>query len=479
LFDWTVQALDCTFCWLRDRPSSDNGDAEQRRRDSIEEYWTRVLASQARHKHNSGSAVAQQQLRKQATDANLPSQSRLLWERVEQLEHMNVAHATAEHVNRTREQCVRASAIDFPIEIVSLPQAVQAHTTVFLRPTHGLNELELLLLEHRRKPVPLLVAIRAAADSRMSGLPGGLTGAMSVAAFALWANDRELAVCLSIELDPGFEVLAAVYCGYEVALYASHRLEPVLQGLVDLQPYGGWDSFHELLREKAHSMDTFVCRRVKAPMSPNDSSTKHMICAAPQVLYHELHEHRLIPFSAPLKATMSPIAQPQCALCTSQLSEISASTSAMYVCPDCCFMMCDACSKTGSAVSACSHTKRLQLNHSLTFKAGTVRLEESCEPELDQMARLLKEYPIPLCVEGYANYVRPDGTIADDNTINRGEEQCTLYELAGRRAHKVIDCLAERGVSRSLLSPTAAGIRKLVTINRTPANLRVELYWKP
>lgn len=186
----------------------------------------------------------------------------------------------------------------------------------------------------------------------------------------------------------------------------------------------------------------------------------------PYILYHESHEHRLIPTSV-LDPNLD-LTQFTCCRCSIALVPSSPS----YVCPDCKTFICPECSQSGNGVKGSIDTKQIELNAEILFKPGYSSLLPDSYILLNQIAKFLLDNPIPIRIEGHINAVQANGTLLDDSSklLSIREPNCNGKMLSQRRAEKVSQYLQSLGIPSNLLTVEGYGGRNPITRNKNDLN---------
>jgi len=183
----------------------------------------------------------------------------------------------------------------------------------------------------------------------------------------------------------------------------------------------------------------------------------------PSLLYHESHEHRLVPTSV-LDSNLD-LTKFSCHLC-------SKSVNLTFVCPECRTFLCLECSQGGNGVKGTIDTKQIELNHEILFKPGYATLLPESSILLNQIGRFLLDNPIPILIEGHINAVQTDGTILSDSSklLSVYEPNCNGKMLSYKRAEKVSLYLQSLGISSSLLQVEGLGGSRPITRNKKELN---------
>jgi flagellar motor protein MotB len=182
----------------------------------------------------------------------------------------------------------------------------------------------------------------------------------------------------------------------------------------------------------------------------------------PSILYHESHEHRLIPTSV-LDPNLD-LSSFSCVSCSRSAAALS-NSPLLYVCPDCKSFLCADCSRTGNGVKGSIDTKQIELNAEILFKPGYSSLLPESYNLLNQIGKFLLDNPIPIRIEGHINAVQENGKLLDDSSklLSVREPNCNGQMLSQMRAEKVSQYLQSLGISERLLKVEGCGGRKPLT----------------
>ena len=184
-----------------------------------------------------------------------------------------------------------------------------------------------------------------------------------------------------------------------------------------------------------------------------------------EALYHDAHDHQMI-----LAASVGSVVMIRCELCGADGADDG------FVCIACDVFHCKACSTMHTGVVASSIDKKLTFNKPVRFYPNSATIMPDSEPILECVARLLRDHPVPVQIEGHAN---GPGTKSGDLRPHDGAEGGNGFELSKLRAARVAARLREHGVDEMLLFPIGVGSTRRIVEAYVHKNMRVETIFMP